>query len=89
MCHTPPRVVTHRIWVLKPNRNTSQIRSTTIRTPTRPMSHQHRPTSIAAIAESTTCSHWSSLAGPKSATSGRTASAGNGANGNVDAVVRR
>ena len=81
MCHTPPRVLTHQIWVLKPSRATSQNRSTSDRTPTRPMSHQHRPTSTAAIAESMTCSHWSRRTGPKSAASGTNAIAGNGANG--------
>ena len=45
------------------------------------MSHQHRPTSAAAIAKSTICSHWSSRAGPKPATIGVNTIAGNGANG--------
>ena len=50
MCQTPPRVVTHQIWVEKPSSATSQSRSTSDRTPSRPSSHQPRPTSIAASA---------------------------------------
>ena len=49
VCHTPPRVVTHRICVEKPNRIVSHSRSTRRWTPrSRPSSHQHRPTPPAA-----------------------------------------
>ena len=44
VCHTPPRVVTHRIWVENPNRMASHSRSTRRATPTRPRYHQHSPT---------------------------------------------
>ena len=44
VCQTPPRVVTHRIWVENPNRTVSQNRSVSRATPIRPSSHQHMPT---------------------------------------------
>ena len=47
VCQTPPRVVTHRIWVENPNRTVSQRRSASRSTPTRPSSHQHIPTPAA------------------------------------------
>ena len=43
VCQTPPRVVTHRIWVEKPNRIVSQSRSLRRTAPIRPRSHQHMP----------------------------------------------
>ena len=48
VCQTPPRVVTHRIWVENPNSSASQNRSTSRGTPIRPSSHQHSPTAGAA-----------------------------------------
>ena len=81
VCQTPPRVVTHRIWVEKPNRTVSQIRSLRRTAPIRPSSHQHMPTPAAARSAFTPDSHWSAVTGPTSATSGINATAGKGANG--------
>ena len=81
VCHTPPRVVTHRIWVENPNRTASHSRSTTFRTPIRPSSIQHSPTPPAARIALITGSTWSAVVAPMSATSGMSATAGNGANG--------
>ena len=81
VCHTPPRVVTHRIWVEKPNRMTSQSRSMIRRTPIRPRSIQHRPTPAAASSALIPLSSWSADTAPMTATSGMNTSAGNGAKG--------
>ena len=43
VCQTPPRVVIHQIWVEKPSSSTSQNRSTSDRTFSRPSSHQRHP----------------------------------------------
>ena len=87
VCQTPPRVVTHRIWVENPKSRTSQPRSTSRRTPSRPTSHQHRPTLAAASAALMPGSHMSALSGPMRATRGIRATAGNGANGHEEPVA--
>ncbi len=81
VCHTPPRVVTHRICVEKPNRAVSQARSVSRSTPTRPSIHQQVATPSPARMAFTPDSTWSAVTGPVSATSGIRAIAGNGANG--------
>ena len=81
VCHTPPRVVTHRIWVEKPNRTASHSRSTQRRDPDPPEYHQHSPTAPAASSALIPDSIWSAATGPMSATRGMNATAGNGANG--------
>ena len=64
VCHTPPRVVTHRIWVEKPNRIASHRRSMIRGTPMRPSSIQHRPTPLAASTALTPVSTWSAVIAP-------------------------
>ena len=81
MCQTPPRVVTHQIWVLNPNRRTSQTRSASERTPSRAAIHQHRPRSIAARPALTIGCQMSLWVDPKIATIGISRIAGNGPNG--------
>ncbi len=81
VCHTPPRVVTHRIWVEKPNRTASHSRSTQRAIPTRPRYHQHRPTALAASSALIPDSISSAPTAPMIATRGMKATAGNGANG--------
>ncbi len=81
MCQTPPRVVTHRIWVESPNSTVSHSRSDSRATPIRPSSHQHMPTPEAARAALIPDSNWSAVTGPTSATIGMSATAGNGAKG--------
>ena len=46
VCHTPPRVVIHQIWVEKPRSATRNRRSTSRRTPSRLSSHQASPTTV-------------------------------------------
>ena len=81
VCQTPPRVVTHHSWVLKPSRTTSQNRSVSRLTPSRPSSIQHRPRVPAASEALIPDSHWSSTTGSKTSASGMNRIAGNGANG--------
>ena len=81
VCHTPPRVVIHRIWVEKPSSATSHTRSHGRCTPIRPSSHQPIPTVDAARIALTPDSISSAVTGPVIATSGMSAIAGNGANG--------
>ena len=61
VCQTPPRVVTHQIWVEKPSSTTSRNRSTRLRTPTRPVNHHASPTAAAASAALIPVSHWSAI----------------------------
>ena len=65
----------------KPNRTVSQNRSARRRTPIRPSIHQASPTPAAASAALIPDSTWSAVTGPRSATIGISAIAGNGANG--------
>ena len=81
VCQTPPRVVTHRIWVEKPNRIVRASRSTSRRTPIRASSTQHSPTPIAARTALIPDSIWSAPTAPRTATTGMKTTAGNGANG--------
>ena len=81
MCHTPPRVVTHQIWVLNPSSATRASRSRRRSTPIRPATHHASPTVAAASAALIPGSSWSAVTGPVIATSGISARAGNGPNG--------
>ena len=81
VCQTPPRVVTHRIWVENPNRIVSASRSTSRRTPIRARSIQHSPTHAAARTALIPDSSWSAVTAPITATTGMKTIAGNGANG--------
>ncbi len=81
MCHTPPRVVTHQIWVEKPSSSAIARRSRIFDAPIRPETHQAMRTTIEASSALIPDSHWSATTGPVSATSGIRAMAGNGANG--------
>ena len=81
VCQTPPRVVTHQIWVLNPKRIASHSRSTSERTPILLISHQHSPTSIAARPALIPVCHDAAVRGPTIATRGISPKAGNGAKG--------
>ncbi len=81
VCHTPPRVVIHRICVENPNRTVSASRSRSRSTPRRPSSIQHSPTPAAASSALIPVSTWSAVTAPRTATTGIRAIAGNGANG--------
>ncbi len=81
VCQTPPRVVTHRIWVENPNRIVRASRSARRRTPIRARSIQHSPTQAAARTASIPDSIWSAVTAPMTATSGMKTNAGKGANG--------
>ena len=64
-----------------PNRMVSASRSNSVRTPIRPRSIQHSPTPPAASAALMPDSTWSAPTAPRTATTGISATAGNGANG--------
>ena len=81
VCQTPPRIVTHQVAVLKPNRIRSHVRSASDATPRRPDRRQSSPSPAVARIALTTGSHAIAWATPTSATSGASTNAGNGANG--------
>ena len=82
VCQTPPRVVTHRIWVENPNRIASQSRSTMPLDADPPEQHPAQPDATGG--EDRVDPRLDLVGGrsaPMSATSGMSATAGNGANG--------
>ncbi len=81
VCHTPPRVVVNQTAVLKPQSATSHRRSWMERTPIRASIHQQAPRPAAASTALTSGCHCVTTSGPKTATRGMSAIAGNGAKG--------